>query len=69
MTKKNEFGIKINSKPELKTDLIKRTLGHIPNSERNLLETEFITEESVKAGNDAFNQMNAELDKDFKKAK
>lgn len=69
MTKETKqiFGITINSKPELNTALIKEEMGHIPNTERNLLETDFITDESVKAGNEMANQLFAQSDKEFRK--
>ncbi len=47
---KDVFGIKINTKQELNSGLIKEEIGHIPNTEKELLTSTFITPESLRAG-------------------
>jgi hypothetical protein len=63
--KSNPFGIFVNHESELKNDLIKKDLGHLPNAEQDLFVTEFVTVEKSRKGNDLINGMFAAIDKDI----
>jgi hypothetical protein len=64
---KQILGVTINSKKELNSALIKEEIGHIPNTEIDLLNTEFITEESLESGNKISFSLFAKMDKEIQR--
>jgi hypothetical protein len=64
---KQVAGITINTKEELNSSLIKEEIGHIPNSEADLFSSVFITEESVKRGNEIADNLFSDTDKELTK--
>jgi hypothetical protein len=62
---KTIFGIEVNSKKELNTDLIKEEINYIKNDAINLLKTDFVTTDNVRFGNEMANSIFAEDDKAF----
>jgi len=61
------FGISVNNESELKTALIKKEIGHLPNAEMDLFENQFVTQEKAKRGNLVINELFAGIDEEMVK--